>query len=79
MQLKQDVSAASALASLLRGLPLPSCEEWELLARESSSGPHDGWLLPAALGRGRLVPGEGEEAQPVLEQGCFSWPEKVAV
>lgn len=52
---------------------------WELLARESRSGPRVAWLLPAALGRGHMVPGEGEVAEPGLEQGCFSCPENVAV
>jgi len=68
MQLKQAVSAVSALASLLQGLPLSACEEVGAAAagRQLRSPP---WPAPArSLG-----------LEQGLEQGCLSWPEKVAV
>lgn len=72
MQLKQDVSAATALASLLQGIPLPACEEAG--AAGSGKGRSPRWLAHAHSSG----PQRGEVAEPGLSQGCLSQPEEVA-
>lgn len=72
MQLKQNVSAAMVLASVLQGIPLLACEE--VGAAGSGKGRSPRWLAHAHSDG----PQRGEVAEPGLPQGCISQPEEVA-